>query len=93
MDLASNDYLGLAHHQTSSRAVCAAHLGLGRDRFKAADWQHQLHEEFESELAAFTGAASALVFSSGYTANLGAVTALSGPARWWSPDRRLGTLN
>ena len=39
----------------------------------------ELHEEFESELAAFVGAASALVFSSGYTANLGAVTSLSGP--------------
>ncbi|MCE9515654.1 MAG: 8-amino-7-oxononanoate synthase, partial [Mycobacterium sp.] len=39
----------------------------------------ELHEEFESALASFVGADSALLFSSGYTANLGAVTALSGP--------------
>ena len=39
----------------------------------------ELHEAFESALAGFVGAESALVFSSGYTANLAAVTALSGP--------------
>jgi 8-amino-7-oxononanoate synthase len=39
----------------------------------------ELHEEFESELAAFIGTPAALVFSSGYTANLGAVVSLSGP--------------
>ena len=39
----------------------------------------ELHEEFERALAEFVGAESALVFSSGYTANLGAVVALSGP--------------
>jgi 8-amino-7-oxononanoate synthase len=38
-----------------------------------------LHEELEAALAAFTGAESALVFSSGYTANIGAVVALTGP--------------
>ena len=36
-----------------------------------------LHEELEADLADFTGAAAALVFSSGYLANLAAVTALS----------------
>ena len=39
----------------------------------------ELHEEFEAELAEFVGATTALVFSSGYTANLGAVASLSGP--------------
>src|ERR1700722_16607947 len=38
-----------------------------------------LHEELESSLAEFVGAAAGLVFSSGYTANLGAVVGLSGP--------------
>lgn len=39
----------------------------------------ELHEEFETALAEFVGASAALVFSSGYTANLGAVTSFSGP--------------
>src|SRR6202040_2782097 len=39
----------------------------------------ELHQQFESELADFVGAASGLLFSSGYTANLGAVVGLSGP--------------
>ncbi len=38
-----------------------------------------LHEELETRLAEFVGAAAGLVFSSGYTANLGAVVGLSGP--------------
>ena len=39
----------------------------------------ELHEQFEAALAEFVGAETGLVFSSGYTANLGAVVALSGP--------------
>ena len=38
----------------------------------------EIHEGFESALAEFVGAEAALVFSSGYTANLGAVVSLSG---------------
>jgi 8-amino-7-oxononanoate synthase len=38
-----------------------------------------LHEEFEQSLADFVGASAGLVFSSGYTANLGALVSLSGP--------------
>ncbi|HPX38320.1 MAG TPA: 8-amino-7-oxononanoate synthase [Mycobacterium sp.] len=81
LDLASNDYLGLAHHpdviEGGVRALRT--WGSGATGSRLVTGNTELHEEFESELAAFTGAASALVFSSGYTANLGAVTALSGP--------------
>jgi 8-amino-7-oxononanoate synthase len=39
----------------------------------------ELHQQFEAELADYVGAAAGLLFSSGYTANLGAVVGLSGP--------------
>jgi 8-amino-7-oxononanoate synthase len=81
VDLASNDYLGLSQHPEVIDAGVAAlrTWGTGSTGSRLVTGNTELHEEFESELAAFVGAASALVFSSGYTANLGAVTSLSGP--------------
>lgn len=81
LDLASNDYLGLSQHP----AVLAGGVealrtwGAGAGGSRLVTGNTQLHEEFETELAAFTGAESGLVFSSGYTANLGAIVALTGP--------------
>lgn len=81
VDLASNDYLGLSQHpgviEGGIRALRTWGAGSTGSRLVTGDTE--LHEKFETELAAFVGAASALVFSSGYTANLGAVTSLSGP--------------
>lgn len=81
LDLASNDYLGLAQHpDVIDGGVCALRTwGSGSTGSRLVTGDTELHEQFESELAGFMGAASALVFSSGYTANLGAVTSLSGP--------------
>ncbi|KGI70862.1 8-amino-7-oxononanoate synthase [Mycolicibacterium rufum] len=81
LDLASNDYLGLAQHpRVLDGGVEALRTwGAGSTGSRLVTGNTELHEAFEQELAAFVGAASALVFSSGYTANLGAVVALSGP--------------
>ncbi len=81
IDLASNDYLGLARDPRVVEGVLAAARtwGAGSTGSRLVTGSTELHAALEDELAAFCGAAAALVFSSGYTANLGAVTALSGP--------------
>lgn len=81
LDLASNDYLGLAHHpRVVAGGVDALQTwGAGSTGSRLVTGNTALHERFETALAEFVGAESALVFSSGYTANLGAVVALSGP--------------
>ena len=81
LDLASNDYLGLSQHpDVIDGGVQALRVwGAGATGSRLVTGDTELHQEFESELAEFVGAAAGLVFSSGYTANLGAVVGLSGP--------------
>jgi 8-amino-7-oxononanoate synthase len=81
IDLASNDYLGLARDpRVVQGAVSAARVwGAGSTGSRLVTGSTELHARLEVELASFCGTAAALVFSSGYTANLGAVAALSGP--------------
>jgi 8-amino-7-oxononanoate synthase len=81
LDLASNDYLGLSQHpDVIGGGVDALRTwGAGATGSRLVTGNTELHEGFEAALADFVGAESALVFSSGYTANLGAVVALSGP--------------
>ncbi|WNG89965.1 8-amino-7-oxononanoate synthase [Mycobacterium sp. ITM-2016-00317] len=81
LDLASNDYLGLSQHpHVIDGGVAALRTwGAGSTGSRLVTGNTELHEAFEAALAAFVGAESALVFSAGYTANLGAVVALSGP--------------
>jgi 8-amino-7-oxononanoate synthase len=80
LDLASNDYLGLSQHpDVIEGGVDALRIwGAGSTGSRLVTGNTELHERLESALAEFVGAESALVFSSGYTANLGAVVALSG---------------
>jgi 8-amino-7-oxononanoate synthase len=80
IDLASNDYLGLARDKrVMDAAVEAVTLwGAGSTGSRLVTGTTELHATLERELAAFTGAAAALVFSSGYLANLGALAALAG---------------
>jgi 8-amino-7-oxononanoate synthase len=80
LDLASNDYLGLSQHpEVIDGGVEALRTwGAGSTGSRLVTGNTELHERFETALADFVGAESALVFSSGYTANLGAVVALSG---------------
>ncbi|MFD5000216.1 8-amino-7-oxononanoate synthase [Streptomyces buecherae] len=79
LDLASNDYLGLARHPevTAAAAAAAERWGAGSTGSRLVTGTTALHGELETELAAFCGFEAALVFSSGYAANLAAVTALS----------------
>ncbi|MHB8451061.1 MAG: aminotransferase class I/II-fold pyridoxal phosphate-dependent enzyme [Mycobacteriales bacterium] len=81
LDLAGNDYLGLARHPqvVAAAARAAGAYGAGATGSRLVTGSTELHAELEEALAAFAGSAAALVFSSGYTANLGAVSALSGP--------------
>ena len=81
LDLASNDYLGLSQHPRVLEGGIAAlrTWGAGSTGSRLVTGNTELHEDFENALAEFVGAESALAFSSGYTANLGAVVALSGP--------------
>lgn len=80
LDLAGNDYLGLARDKRVTGAAAAAALrwGAGSTGSRLVTGSTELHTELEHELASFCGAQAALVFSSGYAANLAAVAALSG---------------
>jgi 8-amino-7-oxononanoate synthase len=79
LDLASNDYLGLARHpEVVEGAVRAARTwGAGATGSRLVTGTTALHTELERELAGFCGFEAALVLSSGYAANLAAVTALA----------------
>lgn len=81
LDLASNDYLGLSQHpDVIDGGVQALRVwGAGATGSRLVTGDTELHAHFETELAEYVGAAAGLVFSSGYTANLGAVVSLSGP--------------
>lgn len=74
----SNDYLGLA---ADPRVVevfrqAASHWGVGSGASHLVCGHMRIHHELEEELAAFTGRERALLFSSGYAANLGVAAAL-----------------
>ncbi|MGW0558645.1 8-amino-7-oxononanoate synthase [Streptomyces sp. NPDC002926] len=79
LDLASNDYLGLTRRPevTEAAAEAARRWGAGATGSRLVTGSTALHAELERELAAFCGFEAALVLSSGYAANLAAVTALS----------------
>lgn len=80
IDLASNDYLGLSRHPEVVAAAVEAtrRWGAGATGSRLVTGTTNEHVALEAELAEFCRQPSALVFSSGYTANLGAVVALSG---------------
>jgi 8-amino-7-oxononanoate synthase len=78
LDLASNDYLGLCGDErlTAGAVEAARKWGPGSTGSRLVTGTTMLHAELEAQLAEFTGAAAALVFSSGYLANLTVITAL-----------------
>jgi 8-amino-7-oxononanoate synthase len=81
LDLASNDYLGLSHDaRVVAGGVAAMRAwGAGSTGSRLVTGTTELHAELEHALADLMGQPQALVFSSGYLANLAAVVALSGP--------------
>jgi 8-amino-7-oxononanoate synthase len=81
IDLAGNDYLGLARHPsvTAAAAQALSEYGLGATGSRLVRGSTDLHAALEADLAGWLGAEAALVYSSGYLANLGAVRALTGP--------------
>ncbi|MDT4291291.1 8-amino-7-oxononanoate synthase [Methylomonas sp. MO1] len=89
INFCSNDYLGLANH-----AEVAAAFKLGVDRYGVGSGSAHLicghsaaHHALEEELAAFTGRERALLFSTGYMANLGVISALLGRSDTVLEDR------
>nr|WP_306422636.1 8-amino-7-oxononanoate synthase [Paenarthrobacter aurescens] len=81
IDLASNDYLGLSTDPRLADAAreAIAKWGTGAASSRLVAGTTELHLELERQLAELTGMDAALVFSSGYLANLGVTTALGGP--------------
>jgi glycine C-acetyltransferase/8-amino-7-oxononanoate synthase len=79
--LASNNYLGLAAHPevVDAAAEAARRYGAGAGSARLITGGLVLHDELEARLAAFKGTEDAVLFSSGYLANLGTVSALLGP--------------
>src|SRR5438270_356132 len=80
VDFLSNDYLGLARHPALAAAMsaCAARTGAGSGASHLITGHGAEHELLEEELAAFTHRERALVFSTGYMANLAVLATLAG---------------
>ncbi|MEU6564536.1 aminotransferase class I/II-fold pyridoxal phosphate-dependent enzyme [Nocardia nova] len=77
--LGSNNYLGLADHPEVRAAAHAAidRFGVASTGSRVANGTIELHLELEAEIAAWHGAPAALVFTTGYQANVGTVSALA----------------
>ncbi len=78
--LCSNNYLGLADHPRLREAAADAALrwGVGAGASRLVSGTMTAHRELEERLAAFKGTEAALLFGSGYMANVGVVAALAG---------------
>jgi len=78
--LCSNNYLGLADHPRVREAASAAALrwGTGAGGSRLISGNMEPHRQLEERLAAFKGYEAALLFGSGYLANVGTISALAG---------------
>ncbi len=77
--LCSNNYLGLADHPKVRRAAAEAAMrwGAGAGASRLISGNMEPHRQLEERLAAFKGYEEALLFGSGYLANIGAISALA----------------
>jgi len=89
LSFCSNDYLGLANHPAVIDALRrgAGEYGVGAGAAHLINGHSRAHHALEEELAAFTGRERALLFSTGYMANLGVLCALLGKADTVLEDR------
>lgn len=89
-NFAGNDYLGLANHPRVTAAMrgAIARYGVGAGASHLISGHTRAHTQLEEALAAFTKRPRALLFSTGYMANLGTVTALVGRGDVVFEDRR-----
>jgi 8-amino-7-oxononanoate synthase len=80
LNFSSNDYLGASRHPRVRQAVMNAfdRWGAGATASRLISGNTELHQAFEKRLARWLGAERALLFPSGYMANLGVITALVG---------------
>jgi 8-amino-7-oxononanoate synthase len=80
VNFGSNDYLDLASDQRLIDAVCeaASHYGWGSGASPLVTGYSELHARLEQELAEFEHAEAALLFTTGYAANMGVVSSLVG---------------
>jgi 8-amino-7-oxononanoate synthase len=78
--LCSNNYLGLANHPMvrAAAARAADEYGAGAGASRLISGSMRLHHALEERLAGFKGTEAALLFNSGYHANIGAITTLVG---------------
>ena len=78
--LCSNNYLGLADHPRVREAAAdaAMRFGVGAGASRLVSGTMRIHEKLERRLSAFKGSPAALLFGSGYLANVGVVSALAG---------------
>ena len=89
LNFCSNDYLGLANHPAVVKALQqgAQQYGAGSGASHLVNGHSQAHHALEEELAAFVQRPRALLFSTGYMANLGVVSALTGKGDTLLEDR------
>ena len=80
LSFCSNDYLGLANHPKLIAAMqqAAGNSGVGSGASNLITGHHRYHDDLEKQLARFVGLPSALLFSTGYMANIGVLGALVG---------------
>ncbi len=80
LSFCSNDYLGLANHPALIAALQAAagDSGVGSGASNLITGHHRYHDDLEKKLAKFVQMPAALVFSTGYMANIGVVSSLVG---------------
>jgi 8-amino-7-oxononanoate synthase len=90
IDLVSNDYLGLAEHPSLIEAMRAAlaDLPAGAGGSRLLRGHHEVFEQIEERLAAFCGVEAALLFGSGYAANIGLLQAIVSPGDLVVSDER-----